>query len=422
MSAPRKKRILILTVTAGNAHNACAKAMAEELERAGAEVRVIDYLKAWSTRCTVWTVDKGYSFSVAHALRIYNRTYRRLKRTPPEMRFRRKFVQRVALSGIRKLAEGLYSFAPDAVYCTHFYPAAALTDLRLVLPVPAKCFVTLLDYTFTPYWEYCIGVDYINLPSRDLTGECLRLGYREEQLLYCGIPVAEKFAGRCDKPAARRKFGLDEGVFTVMVMFGGGQWSGGYKVFRQVLQAVRGASVPVQIVVLNGRNEADRRRIEEESLQGKFGAVRVHSVGFTDEVEQYMAASDVIVTKMGGASSAECINRGLPIVAAAKLLPQQEAENAAYLQRKGAALLYGSERALRERLLALMRDEELRTRMAEAGRALAGGGVRELAAHILMQPFAVYPAEDPPFGWLQKRLKVAMKRALHRELAAKQEE
>ena len=163
---------------------------------------------------------------------------------------------------------------------------------------------------------------------------------------------------------------------------------------------------------------ADRRRIARESAQGKFGSVRVHSVGFTDRVELYMAASDAIVTKMGGISATECINVGLPIVAAAKLLPQQEADNAVYLREKGAALLYTNERELRERLTALLTDEALRGRMLAAQRSLAGGGVRELAAHILAQPFAGY-GEQPDFSRLRERVETAMKQALRGELAAK---
>ncbi len=418
MGKERKRRVLILTVTAGNGHNACARAMAEELERAGTEVKIIDYLKVWASRRTVWTVDKGYGLAVAHALPLYNLSYRRLKRRPPEERFQRKFAQKIALEGAEGLLREVYAFCPDVIYCTHFYPATALTDLRLLVPIPAKCYVTLLDYSFNPFWECCIGVDHLNLPTSDLTEKALRLGYRRGQLLFGGIPVAAKFSAAADRCAARRELGLDGNAFTVMVMFGGGQWSGGYTIFRQVVRAVQDAPVPVQIVMLNGRNEADRRRIARESAQGKFGSVRVHSVGFTDRVELYMAASDAIVTKMGGISATECINVGLPIVAAAKLLPQQEADNAVYLREKGAALLYTNERELRERLTALLTDEALRGRMLAAQRSLAGGGVRELAAHILAQPFAGY-GEQPDFSRLRERVETAMKQALRGELAAK---
>ena len=365
MGKERKRRVLILTVTAGNGHNACARAMAEELERAGTEVKIIDYLKVWASRRTVWTVDKGYGLAVAHALPLYNLSYRRLKRRPPEERFQRKFAQKIALEGAEGLLREVYAFCPDVIYCTHFYPATALTDLRLLVPIPAKCYVTLLDYSFNPFWECCIGVDHLNLPTSDLTEKALRLGYRRGQLLFGGIPVAAKFSAAADRCAARRELGLDGNAFTVMVM---------------------------------------------------FGSVRVHSVGFTDRVELYMAASDAIVTKLGGTGATECINRGLPIIAAAKLLPRQEADNAVYLREKGAALLYRNERELREQLTALLTDESLRGRMLTAQRAMAGGGVRELAAHIMAQPFAGY-GEEPDFLHLRERIAAAMKRALREETA-----
>ena len=41
------KKVLILTVTAGNGHNACAKGMKRKLESTGdCEVKIIDVLKS----------------------------------------------------------------------------------------------------------------------------------------------------------------------------------------------------------------------------------------------------------------------------------------------------------------------------------------------------------------------------------------
>ena len=48
------KKVLILTVTAGNGHNACAMGMKRKLESIGeVEVKVVDLLKSFSTKLNV---------------------------------------------------------------------------------------------------------------------------------------------------------------------------------------------------------------------------------------------------------------------------------------------------------------------------------------------------------------------------------
>ena len=411
MKMNERKKVLILTVTAGNGHNACARAMEAQLKKLDADVKVIDFLKAWSDAQTIWTVDKGYNLAVAHALRTYNASYRRLKRRIPEKRYMLGFAQKVGLSAVQGLWKEICTFRPDVIYCTHIYPAVAISDLRMICDVPAKVYISAFDFTMCPFWEACIGVDYINLPSADFADECLRLGYRKEQFLYCGIPVDEKFLLPMEKTDAREKLGLDPAAFTVMIMFGGGQWNGGYKIFHDVLRIAETAPRPMQIIMINGHNKDEKEKIDHLIKNGKLHGVRVLNVGFTNEVETYMAAADAIVTKLGGTGATECIDRLLPIVAAKKLLPQQEAENADYLSARGAALTYKSAPELRAHLLRLMGDHAFYEGMRNALASLRKGGVAELARHVIAAPKAVYPAEMPEMPNLRKRMIVTLRHA-----------
>lgn len=408
------KKALILTVTAGNGHNACAKAMAAQLTKAGVEVKIIDFLKEWSDGKTVWTVDKGYNIAVANFLPTYNASYRRLNRRPPERRYMIGWVQKVALSAIEPLLKEVYAFQPDIIYCTHVYPAIALSDLRMFTPVPAKIYVTTFDFTLCPFWECCIGVDYINLATEDMRQELVRRGYKEEQFVCCGVPVDEKFLAPIPKDEARAKFGMQKDLFTVMIMFGGGQWNGGYKLLRQVVRALRG--VPAQIVMINGHNKHEKEKIDKKLKRGAFKEHKIVNVGFTNEVEQYMAASDVIVNKLGGTSATECINRLLPVIAARKLLPQQEADNADYLSERGAVLTYRNQKELNECLWKLRNDKEFYEGMRAAMEKLRKGGVKALAEHALAQPRADYSQIKPvPETRLKQFVTKLLKQADHAE-------
>lgn len=419
MNGENKMRALILTVTAGNGHNACAKAMAEQLTAGGAEVKIIDYFTTWSTPGERWTVDDGYNLACTYALRIYNFCYRMQKRRPPERRYQKKMLaQKLGLCVVRELLQVIDEFRPDVIYCTHFYPAIAICDMRLIMDIPAKLYLTTFDFNLCPFWEAAVGVDYLNLSTYDIEDDCLRRGYKKEQLLYCGIPIAAKFSRPVQKSASREKLGLDADMFTIMIMFGGGQWSGGRKIFRQVMRALEKAPAPAQIIMINGRNERDRRRLERALVDGAYKGHRIVNVGFTDEIETYMAASDIIVTKLGGTGATECINMLLPIVAAERLLPQQEADNAVYLREKGAALTYRNTRELSRHIVRLMTDKEFYEGMRAAQAKLRLGGVKELAAHILSQPKAEYKQGTLCRPDLEKAVYAAMDREDKKERAA----
>ncbi len=253
-----KKRILILSITAGNGHNACANSMKRKLESLDdAEVKIVDLLKSFSTKLNVWVSDKGYSLSVGKLLPLYNAFYNHYKKAAPEKRYSCS-SQKTVVSTLNGLMKEIMDFKPDVIYSTHFYGAIAVTDLQLVYKLPCTTIVSNLDYVNSPFWEAGIGVDYFAIPNEDFIEECIYEGYSREQLLPIGLPVDERTLERLDKSEARKKLGLEDGVFTVMVMFGGGHWNGGFKIFNELVTALKGRKA--QIIMVNGRNEESYKK------------------------------------------------------------------------------------------------------------------------------------------------------------------
>jgi len=60
-------------------------------------------------------------------------------------------------------------------------------------------------------------------------------------------------------------------------------------------------------------------------------------LGYAHNVNELMSASDVIITKPGGITTSEALCKKLPIIIL-KPIPGQEANNAAFLSAKGAAI------------------------------------------------------------------------------------
>lgn len=401
------KKVLILTVTAGNGHNACAKGMKEKLESCGAEVKVIDLLKTYSNKWNVWIADKGYNIAVAKLRHIYNAFYNLYKAKKPENRYKCA-SQGVAISTVTGLLQEIYTYKPDVIYCTHFYAAMAITDLRLVYNIPCKVVVSNLDYVNSPFWEACIGVDAFAVPSDDFIQESIDEGFKPSQLISVGLPVNEKFILETSKSEARKKLGLSDDVFTALVMFGGGHWGGGFKILKNLIKALEGRQA--QIIMINGRNKSSYDKVAK--LQVPQG-IKIVNVGFTNEVDLYMSASDIALNKLGGTSATEMINKQLPMVITEKA-PAQELYNLKYFKDKGAAKSFKNAKQLKEIVLNLMDNKEEREKMVSAVASLRRNGIDNLARFMLESEEPVYNQEyidKIDYSLVRKNVKKALNKA-----------
>ncbi len=401
-----KKRILILSITAGNGHNACANSMKRKLESLDdAEVKIVDLLKSFSTKLNVWVSDKGYSLSVGKLLPLYNAFYNHYKKAAPEKRYSCS-SQKTVVSTLNGLMKEIMDFKPDVIYSTHFYGAIAVTDLQLVYKLPCTTIVSNLDYVNSPFWEAGIGVDYFAIPNEDFIEECIYEGYSREQLLPIGLPVDERTLERLDKSEARKKLGLEDGVFTVMVMFGGGHWNGGFKIFNELVTALKGRKA--QIIMVNGRNEESYKKIEHMHFDK---GLKVLNVGFTNDVPLYLSAADVILNKFGGTSLTEMINKSLPMLIIEKMAAQEQ-YNLDYMKGKGVALSFKNGKELKQNILKLMDDPELLKSMSEKTKELQKNSIDMLAKFILNSPAADYSeleSRNIDFDRVEKEVKKQLK-------------
>ncbi len=401
-----KKRILILSITAGNGHNACANSMKRKLESLDdAEVKIVDLLKSFSTKLNVWVSDKGYSLSVGKLLPLYNAFYNHYKNAAPEKRYSCS-SQKTVVSTLNGLMKEIMDFKPDVIYSTHFYGAIAVTDLQLVYKLPCTTIVSNLDYVNSPFWEAGIGVDYFAIPNEDFIEECIYEGYSREQLLPIGLPVDERTLERLDKSEARKKLGLEDGVFTVMVMFGGGHWNGGFKIFNELVTALKGRKA--QIIMVNGRNEESYKKIEHMHFDK---GLKVLNVGFTNDVPLYLSAADVILNKFGGPSVTEMINKSLPMLIIEKMAAQEQ-YNLDYMKGKGVALSFKNGKELKQNILKLMDDPELLKSMSEKTKELQKNSIDMLAKFILNSPAADYSeleSRNIDFDRVEKEVKKQLK-------------
>lgn len=363
------KKYLILTVTAGNGHNSAANAVKESLETNGAEAKVVDLLHEYcDSKTFIWIQEKGYALACQYLVGVFNAFFRHYQKSNPK-KYYKSPVQLGIMDLYDKLLNLINEYKPDAIYCSHFLPCVMITNLRKLYPIPAKVYSFVFDYAVCPFWEAATGIDYLLVPNEKYYAIMIEKGFKQEQLLPYGLTVNEKFSKKIDKRQAREQLGLKDDVFTVLVMFGGGFWSGNYKIVKNLIKHIKGRSL--QIVVANGRDEKSKKKIDKLKYDN---SIKIINYGFSKNVDVLMSAADVIVGKAGGVSVTESLNKYPPMICCKKL-PEQEKVNVNMLVSEGAARQYKNDKMLinvisellnNPRQLIIMRENVARIRRPDA--------------------------------------------------------
>jgi 1,2-diacylglycerol 3-beta-galactosyltransferase len=155
----------------------------------------------------------------------------------------------------------------------------------------------------------------------------LRRRVPADRIKLLGLPVDLRFRPPApgEKQALRRRFGLDERRFTVLVMGG----AAGVGHLTQQVRALAWEPYQWQLVVVAGRNEKLRQRLEELRF-----ATPTLLLGFVDYMPELMRACDMVVTKAGPGAIAEALATGLPLIITG-FLPGQETPNVDYVVDSG---------------------------------------------------------------------------------------
>jgi processive 1,2-diacylglycerol beta-glucosyltransferase len=220
----------------------------------------------------------------------------------------------------------------------------------------------ITDFDLHGMWLYR-GVDWYFVACEETKVHLAALGVSPETIHVTGIPIDPGFAVRREKEALRRELGLLPDRTTLLVS-AGGFGMGPVETLVRVLQDIR---QPVQVAVVCGKNPALRERLE--NLPAPVHPV--HVVGFTTEMERWMAASDLLVGKAGGLTSSEALASGLVMVIV-NPIPGQEERNSDHLLEEGAAIRCNNLPALAFKIDTLLSDpgrlEGMRRAVSRLGR------------------------------------------------------
>jgi len=359
-----KRRVLLLSASSGAGHVRAAQALEKAfLSRGDCVVEHLDALK-YVSRLFQRLYDKTYIAMVRRAPDLmgvlYERTDRPWRHPRPRLAVDRLNTQPM----IRMLKR----VQPDLCIATHFLPGEILAWLIAKKKLRARHAIVVTDFDVHALW-LCKTVDRYYVAMNESAEYLARIGVPREKLRVTGIPIDPLFAVTAEREKARQQFGLDPHAPVILVA------AGGYGVgpVEELVSDLLALKRNWQIVAVAGRSEKIRRRLEELShtagnLPG--GKRRLCPVGLTTEMDQYMAAADLLVGKAGGLTTSEALARGLPM-ALVEPIPGQEERNADHLLEAGAAIRCNNLPAAAWKIAALLDDTQRLARMREAAQRMA---------------------------------------------------
>jgi 1,2-diacylglycerol 3-beta-galactosyltransferase len=147
------------------------------------------------------------------------------------------------------------------------------------------------------------------------------------------------------------------------------------------VQAISQARLPVQLLVITGRNK--RLYVHLQRLQAEL-KVPARIYGFVHNMPEMMHAADVIVTKAGPGSICEALACNLPIILSG-FVPGQEEGNVTFVTENGVGVLARNATELIDALRRLLKpgSQVYREQVANARRLRRPRASFEIVEHIL---------------------------------------
>lgn len=352
-------RIVTLTAGMGAGHDQVAVELRRRLAERGIESDVLDVweLLPFGLGRLITVFYKGVIRRVPWVYEIVYSIWLRptdhpAKRASPIIR----------LAG-RRLERWMAEHHPDAVVSTFHLCSQILGDLRRRgrMPVPTASIV--VDFAAHGLWVDR-DVDVHFCLHEHQAQRVRALG--APAVVACGPVVGPSFGpNHPDRAAARRQLGLSDDDRAVLIV--AGSWGAGH--IERAAHLV-GADDRFRALVVTGRNEGLRRRLEGPGTAEVFGWV--------DDMARLMVAADVVVENAGGLMAMEAMSVGTPVVSF-EPIPGHGRENVARMDETGVSRYARSDEELLTILDRVCSDQPYRRRMTSTAERMFRS---DLADHV----------------------------------------
>ena len=335
------QRILLLSASAGAGHVRAADALLKQFQLHPALSDGRGHVEHWDilkyTNAVFRTIySKVYLDLVNRAPTLLGMVY-----DSTDKPWKETMAQAFEKLNAAPFIKALRDYNPDLIVATHFTPPNIINWLNTKhrrgqnpspkIPAPAIV-ITDLDvhamWLTKSYSRYFVSLEESKIYLQ-------QMGIPADKITISGIPTDPVFNTPKDKTATRKQLDLDPNRFTILVSAGG---FGVGPVEMLVTQLEKSLQSPAQVVAIAGKSEELKTKLEKmaKKIPGN-SPLKLHPIGFTNQMDAYMAAADILISKPGGLTTAEAMARTLPMCIV-NPIPGQEERNSDHLLEAGVAI------------------------------------------------------------------------------------
>lgn len=317
-----KKRVLIVSVSAGAGHVRAAEALKKTADLYFPDIEAIhidmmDYVSAPMRMA----VTDSYDLIMKKAPELWQFLYDKTNSFTVSNRFETLTTLINQINSAK-----FYAFVadrkPDAIICTNFLPASALMGAPKKYNIHAPLSIVMTDYDkhallLTP------GLQHYFVSTEKMKWKMMQNSIEEKRIVVSGIPVDPVFYEKKSVDDLKKKYTIPLHKKIILVLSGGQGMTESDKII-EVLYDIAKSAV---IIAVAGRNKKLEGALKKLTPPQN---VDLKIIGWTDAMDEYMRIADVIITKPGGMTTTECMALGKPIIAIEPIAGQEEA-NALYI-------------------------------------------------------------------------------------------
>lgn len=332
----RRVDVLILTAPFGNGHNSAAQAIIEELGSSNPQlfVQSVDLFDITTPKLKE-TFAGTYHLLTRSQPGLYNRLYDLRTRAPfnpvDNIMFKLTF---------EKFLDYVQPLRPRTIISV-FPTGAAFASAYQQQVDPSICLITCIT-DVVDNWEWIYpNTDLYLVASESVRNRLMDKGIKQDAILVTGVPVRKAF--RCVKGAdtdGRRNE-------THLLILANAMES--VRLDEDLLEQLAGIR-KLHTVIITG----NQKHLYQKLLKlNRWDNIEI--VGYTEDMASYMAKSDLVISKAGGATIFEAIQMELPLLVQQSLVGQENS-NVAFVQESGIGELVPQDDELSSRIITLIKN------------------------------------------------------------------
>jgi UDP-N-acetylglucosamine:LPS N-acetylglucosamine transferase len=333
-----KKILFLPLLQMQSGHHQVAEALMDLLKNHTDDFtfKKIDLL-SYTNKSLEKVITSGYLHWIRYAPETYNLAYKSFFYVPPTKKNSFKWYEPLFL---KKMEQLIAEEKPDLLVCTHGFPSYLLSKLKM----KGKCDLPIIN-VYTDFFINSVwgreGIDLHLLPSQEVKAKLSRK-VPNQQLIVTGIPVHQEMT----KTFTRKKHTNR----LKILLSGGNSGLGGILKLTEELKL----STNLDFLILCGNNKKLYDEIHSWDLE-HIKPLRYLSSRL--EMNQLYEEVDAIISKPGGVTISEAIQKKLPIFVHSAL-PGQEKINLRYLKSQNLVFELNLTTPLESQLLSVLTDQK----------------------------------------------------------------